>query len=114
LPQVGHEAESFSPWLQPQLELKQKQQGLPVICLETFQMRAALAVIRNKTDRADASGFTDNLRTGWCRQVQVKSQESYRLRLLLTQRRNLKRTFLDLENAIRHSINSGSKLGKVT
>ena len=32
----------------------------------------------------------------------IKSESCYRLRLLLTHRRNLKRKFLDLENAIRH------------
>lgn len=36
--------------------------------------------------------------------VALKSAESYRLRPLLTQRRNLKRKFLDIENTIRHSI----------
>jgi hypothetical protein len=45
----------------------------------------------------------------------VKSDESYRLRLLLTHRRNLKRKFLDIENAIRHSIKAfGLKLGAVS
>jgi transposase len=44
------------------------------------------------------------MRTGWFREVHVKSDASYRLRLLLTQRRNLKRKFLDIENAVRHSI----------
>jgi transposase len=42
------------------------------------------------------------------------SEESYRLRLLLTQRRNLKRKFLDIENAIRHSIKTfGLRIGRV-
>jgi transposase len=49
--------------------------------------------------------------SGW---VHVKSDASYRLRLLLTQRRNLSRKFLDIENAIRHSIKTfGLKLGSV-
>jgi hypothetical protein len=42
------------------------------------------------------------------------SEESYRLRLLLTQRRNLKRKFLDIENAIRHPIKTfGLRIGRV-
>jgi transposase len=54
------------------------------------------------------------MRTGWFREVHVKSDASYRLRLLLTQRRNLKRKFLDIENAIRHSIKTfGLRLGRV-
>src|SRR5262249_27038014 len=45
----------------------------------------------------------------------VKSKESYRLRLLLTQRRNLKRKFLDIENAIRQSIKTfGLRVGQVS
>lgn len=44
----------------------------------------------------------------------MKSDQSYRLQLLLTHRRNLTRKFLDIENAIRHSIKTfGLKLGAV-
>ncbi len=44
------------------------------------------------------------MRTGWFRRAHIKTAPCYRLRLLLTHRRNLKRKFLDLENAIRHSL----------
>lgn len=78
-------------------------------------MRAALSAMRNKTDRTDAQGIAHIVRTGWFKQVHVKSEESYRLRLLLTHRRNLKRKFLDIENAVRHSIKTfGLKLGSVS
>jgi hypothetical protein len=54
------------------------------------------------------------MRTGWFREAHMKSADSYRFRLLLTQRRNLKRKFLDLENAVRHSLKLfGIKLGTV-
>jgi hypothetical protein len=46
------------------------------------------------------------LRTGWFRQAYVKTDGAYRLKLLLTHRCNLERKFLDLENAIRHSLKS--------
>jgi transposase len=59
---------------------------------------------RNKTDKADALGIAHLMRTGWFRKAYIKSEACYRLRLLLTHRRNLKRKFLDLENAIRHSL----------
>jgi transposase len=111
LRRVGHEAGSLSPWLQVEL----KQRGLPAICLEAWHARAALSAMRNKTDKADARGIAHIVRTGWFREVHIKSEESYRLRLLLTQRRNLKRKFLDIENAIRHSIKTfGLKVGKVS
>jgi hypothetical protein len=50
----------------------------------------------------DALVLAHLMRTGWFRRAHIKSESCYRLRLLLTHRRNLKRKFLDLENAIRH------------
>jgi transposase len=100
LRRVGHEAGSWSPWLHPEL-LKL---GLPAVCLETLHVRAALKAQRNKTDKADALGIAHLMRTGWFRKAHIKSEACYRLRLLLTHRRNLKRKFVDLENAIRHSL----------
>lgn len=108
LRRVGHEAGSLSPWLHPEM-LKL---GLPAVCLETQHVRAALSAQRNKTDRADALGIAHIMRTGWFRQAHIKSESCYRIRLLLTQRRNLKAKFLDLENTIRHSLKAfGIKLG---
>lgn len=48
LRRVGHEAGSLSPWLQPGL----KGLGLPVHCLETRHVRAALDAQRNTACRA--------------------------------------------------------------
>lgn len=110
LRRVGHEAGSLSPWLHAGMIAL----GLPAICLETRHVRAALSAQRNKTDAADALGIAHIMRTGWFRQAHMKTEECYRIRLLLVQRRNLKRKFLDLENAIRHSLKVfGIRLGKV-
>jgi transposase len=78
-------------------------------------VRAAMSAQRNKTDEADALGIAHIMPTGWFRQAYIKSESCYRTRLLLTPpRRNLKAKFLDLENAIRHSLRSfGIRLGKV-
>ena len=63
----------------------------------------------------DARGLAQILRTGWFRAVHIKSDESYRMRLLLIGRRNMKRKFLDIENAIRHSLKAfGIRLGQVS
>lgn len=71
--------------------------------------------MRNKTDRNDARGLAQILRTGWFRPVHIKSDESYRMQLLLTARRNMKRKFLDIENVIRHSLKTfGIRLGQVS
>ncbi len=64
----------------------------------------ALKIQRNKTDRNDAHGLAQLVRTGWFRPVQVKSEDSHRLRLLLTHRRTLKRKLLDIENEVRQSL----------
>jgi transposase len=111
LRRVGHEAGALSPWLHPGL----KAIGLPVVCLETRHVRASMSAQRNKTDAADALGIAHLMRTGWFRTAHVKTDQAYRLRLLLIRRRNLKRKFLDLENTIRHSLKAfGVKLNKVS
>jgi len=110
LRRVGHEAGSLSPWLHAGL----LEIGIPAVCLETRHVRAALSAQRKKTDANDALGIAHIMRTGWFRQAHIKTEGAYRIRLLLVQRRNLKRKFLDLENAIRHSQKVfGVRLGKV-
>src|SRR5437588_7799454 len=44
---------------------------------------AALKVRPNKTDRNDAAGLAEIIRTGWFKQVRIKSRISYELRSLL-------------------------------
>ena len=100
LRRVGYEAGSLSPWLHPEL----KALGIPAVCLETHHVRAAMSAQRNKTDAADALGLAHIVRTGWFKAAFIKSEPCYRMRLLLSQRRNLKRKFLDIENSIRHSL----------
>ncbi|WP_254514821.1 IS110 family transposase [Novosphingobium sp. G106] len=110
LKRVGHEAGALSPWLHPGLI----QLGIAAVCLETRHVRSALAAQRNKTDAADALGIAHIMRTGWFRAAHIKTEACYRMRLLLVQRRNLKRKFLDLENTIRHSLKAfGIKLGAI-
>ena len=110
LKRVGHEAGSLSPWLHRGLQ----QLGLPVFCLEARHVHAALKAQRNKTDKNDARGIAQLVRSGWFNPVHVKSEACYRLRLLLGHRRTLKRKFLDIENEIRHSLKVfGVRLGAV-
>ncbi|ACI50810.1 transposase IS110 family protein [Gluconacetobacter diazotrophicus PA1 5] len=111
LRRMGHEAGSLSPWLHPEMLAL----GLPAVCLETKHVRAAMSAQRNKTDKADALGIAHIVRTGWFRTAHIKSEASYRLRLILTQRSTLKRKFMDLENTIRHSLKAfGIRLGTVS
>ena len=57
--------------------------------------------MRNKTDRNDARGIAQILRTGWYSRVHVKSMESHHLRLLLSSRRAVLAKCVDLENELR-------------
>jgi transposase len=108
---VGLEAGPLSPWLHDGLH----SEGLPAICIETRQMKAALRAMRNKTDRNDARGIAHVMRTGWFRWVHVKSPESQELRLLLTHRKTLQRKALDIENEIRGTLKAfGLKVGKAS
>ena len=79
-------------------------------------MQKALSAQRNKTDRNDARGIAHMMRVGWFRQVYVTDENSQRLRILLSGRRQLKRKLLDIENELRGSLKAfGIKiLGRVS
>lgn len=100
LARVGFEASSLSPWLSNEL----RKADFPATVVEARHMASALSAMRNKTDRNDAKGIAQMMRTGWFREVHVKSDESHRLRILLANRRMLKRKFLDIENTIRGTL----------
>lgn len=111
LERVGLEASSVGGWLAADL----KELGFPAIVVEARQMRAALNAQRNKTDRNDARGIAEMMRLGWYRVVHVKSADSQRLRLLLSNRRLLKRKLIDLENHIRGTLRAfGLFMGAVS
>jgi transposase len=63
--------------------------GLPVVCINARHARAALAMQVNKTDANDAVGLAQIVRTGWYREVRVKSERSHRTRGLLAVRAKL-------------------------
>lgn len=61
LKRVGQETGSLSPWIHKGL----RAHGLPIVCMEAGHTRAALKSMRNKTDKNDARGLAQILRTGW-------------------------------------------------
>lgn len=64
-------------------------QRLPVICVDARHMAAALSARINKNDRNDARGIAQLMRAGLYKEVQVKSDESCQLKILLGSRRQL-------------------------
>lgn len=111
LKRVGLEAFSFSAWLHAALDEK----GLPVTCIETRHTKAALNAMLNKTDRNDARGIAQLMRTGWFRAVHVKSREAQTLRVLRAGRKAMLGKVLDMENMIRGLIRPfGLKVGAVS
>ena len=110
LKRVGMEAGATTQWLYGGLA----ELGLPVVCIETRHAKAAMAAMTNKTDRNDARGIANMMRTGWFRAVHVKTVIAQELRFLLTARQTLVRKVIDIELAIRGMLRSfGLKMGKV-
>jgi len=107
---VGLEACALSAWLHTELT----ELGLPMIVVEATHMRSAIKAQGHKTDRNDAKGIANMIRLGWYKPVHVKSSESQRLRVLLSNRRMLKRKLVDIENHIRGTLRTfGLKIGKI-
>jgi len=94
---VGLEAGTLTQWLTYGLRAADFR---PVV-MEARHVKAALGAMRNKTDRNDAHGIAQILRTGWHREVYVKSLESHYVRTLLASRKALLRKCIDLENEVR-------------
>ncbi len=69
--------------------------------MEARQVKAALSAMRNKTDKHDARGIAQLLRSGWYSRVHVKSMQSHRIRALLSSRKAVLSKCVDLENEIR-------------
>lgn len=107
---IGLEAGPLSQWLCVELRAA----GLTVACLETRQVKAALSAQKNKTDRNDAVGIAQIVRTGWYKAVHIKSRSAQELRVLLENRRLLSDHRVDLDNQVRGVLrNFGLKIGKV-
>jgi len=94
---VGLETGQMSNWL----TLSLQRRGLPVICLDARHAKAALKMQINKTDANDAWGLAQVVRTGWFREVAVKSMDAHKLRMLLVARSQLVVQRQALANTIR-------------
>jgi len=110
LGRVGLEAGPLSQWLHAGL----KAAGLPVLCIETRHLKAALGAMRAKTDRNDARAIAQVMRVGWYRAVHVKTPEAQEQVALVTARKLLVNKLVDVENSVRGLLRGfGLKLGAV-
>jgi transposase len=108
---VGFESGPCSAWLYKGLIAA----GLPVICIDARHASAALKAQNVKTDRNDARGIAQIVRTGWYTLAHVKSEDSQRRRVLLNTRKMLLGNRIEIENQIRGNLKIfGLKVGQVT
>lgn len=94
---VGLETGQLSNWL----TLSLRRRGVPVVCLDARHAKAALSLQVNKTDANDAWGLAQVVRTGWFREVAVKSMDAHKLRMLIVARAQLVGQRQSLANHIR-------------
>ena len=108
---IVHESGQISIWLTRELRAL----GAPVICIDARMAHKALSARPNKSDRADAEGLAHLARTGWYREVHVKSEASDRLRTLIGARDRLLRIRKDIEGHVRGVLKTyGIRLSPVT
>lgn len=108
---IGVEACPLSEWLFQEMS----EAGWPVACLEVRRLKATLAGTLNKTDRNDARGIAQAVRTGWFRAVHVRSRRSRELRFLPSARKSTLNRVRNAENELRGLMKTfGLRIGPTT
>ena len=91
------ETGSLSNWLTEGL-LEKK---MPVSCVCARRANAVMKLNPNKTDDNDAQMLADMARTGFCREVTIKSSRARKRRCLLKAREQLVKQRRDIDNTMR-------------
>jgi len=97
LERVGMETGPLAVWLWNALT----ERHVPIICMDARHANGVLKMMPNKTDRHDARGLAQIVRTGWFKAAQIKSHDAYVNRAMLTAREALVGMRVRLENEIR-------------
>ncbi len=97
LERAGMETGPVAVWLWHGL----RKAGIPLDCIHARRAAAALKLQVNKTDRNDAQGLAQLVRSGWYEAVPMKSIETHRVRAILVARDQLMRMCTALINKIR-------------
>ncbi|MDX8407829.1 MAG: IS110 family transposase [Mariprofundaceae bacterium] len=88
--------------------------GVPVVCVCARHAKGALRCQINKSDANDAEGLAHLARTGWYREVYVKSTDAHEIRAHLLARKQVTKARRDFENQIRAMLRTfGIKVGQV-
>jgi len=94
---IGLESGSLSTWLWHELN----GMGLPIVCLDARHAKAVLSMQINKSDRNDALGLAQIVRTGWYREVKIKRFDSHKIRMAIGARVQIVRMRTDIMNQAR-------------
>jgi transposase len=87
---------------------------VPVVCVCARHAKGALRCRINKSDANDAEGLVHLARTGWYREVYVKSADAHEIRAHLLARKQITKARRDFENQIRAMLRCfGLKVGQV-
>ena len=107
---VGFESGSLSHYLSQGF----KERVLNTVCIDARKMHTLLSIRVNKTDKNDARGIADALRTGMFTRVHEKPQESIDRGTVLAMRRCMVNQRTDIKNHIRGILKAyGIRLGSV-
>lgn len=88
--------------MSPAICLGLRELGMPVVCIDARQAHQSLKPMQaNKTDPHDAAGLAQLARTGFYKEVHVKSPAAHGVRSVITARSHLVETGVGLDNTIR-------------
>lgn len=88
--------------MSPAICLGLRQLGIPVVCIDARQAHQSLKAMKaNKTDPHDAVGLAQLARTGFYKEVHVKSPAAHGVRSVITARGHLVEARVRLDNMIR-------------
>ncbi len=86
----------------PSVALSLREFGVAVVCIDARQAHQSLKAMRaNKTDPHDAAGLAQLARTGFYKEVHVKSPAAHAVRSVITARGHLVEARVRLDNTIR-------------
>lgn len=108
---VGFESGSLTPYLLTGF----KERAIDAICMDARKLSPILALKVNKTDKNDARGIAEALRSGMYTRVHCKPEESINRAILLTARRALVEQQTHLKNTVRGLLKGyGIRLGSIS